>query len=255
MSFASLLEAFEALNQRKRDDPKSLTSQENQRWKKLRREIEMVLFDHSVDPNRDTREYLRVPVSLSARYWSRNELKDRYIQVLGDGGLMVATVEPLPVGTQLDLEIVVADLDLDIPIRGEVVWIKESPAPDAGMGIKFLPLSYEQKRLIYELVDDNLRQHLLERREYARIEARFDVQFVYADGYFELQTEDISLGGMFINTEQLLPVGENLQVILSLGEGKPSIKVKAQVVHIVNEPNDRTASWHGSAFCRSVFIR
>ena len=40
----------------------------------MRREIEEVLFQAKPDPATDTRQFLRVPVSLAVRYWTRDEL-------------------------------------------------------------------------------------------------------------------------------------------------------------------------------------
>ncbi len=234
MSYSSLLEAFDALNSRKRQDPASLTSDERDRWKEMRREIEQVLFQQSSDESNDTREFLRVPVSLSARYWTRDELKDRYIPVLGEGGLQIATVDPLPLGTQLDLEIVLAHKRLAVRARGEVVWVRQGDDPaESGMGIRFVDLTYEQKRTIYGLVDDTLRERLLERRRFARVEARLQVQFVFADGFFELQTEDVSLGGLFIATDHLLAVGERIRLVLHVPGERPAVKAVAEVARVV----------------------
>ncbi len=236
-SYTSLLDAFADLNQRKRSDPDALTDAEREDWKSMRRRIEQALFERAADAAHDTREFLRVPVSLSARYWTRNELRDRYIPVLGEGGLQISTVDPLPVGTRLDLEIQLAHRGLSIAVQGEVVWsvAGEDPA-GRGMGIRFVELSYEQKRAIYELVDDTLRERLLERRRFARIEARLQVQFVYADAFFELETDDLSLGGLFIATEQLLPQGERLRLVLHVTGERPAIKAVAEVVRRVERP-------------------
>lgn len=236
-SYTSLLEAFADLNRRKRADPGALSAAEHEDWKSMRRRIEQALFERAAEAEQDTREYLRVPVSLSARYWTRNELRDRYIPVLGEGGLQISTVDPLPVGTRLDLEILLAHRGLSIALQGEVVWsvAGEDPA-GRGMGIRFVELSYEQKRIIYELVDDTLRERLLERRRFARVEARLQVQFVYADGFFELETDDLSLGGLFIATEQLLPQGERLRLVLHVPGERPAIKAVAEVVRRVERP-------------------
>ena len=198
-SFSSLLEAFNTLNRRKRADPGSLTQEERERWKQYRREFEKVLFNRAPDAAADTREFLRVPVCLSARYWTRNEPKDRYIPVLGEGGLFVSTVDPLPVGSLLDLEIELTSKGVHVPVKGEVVWVNQGDDPARhGMGIKFVEMTYEQKQAIYSLVDDTLRQHLLERRRFARLDARLDVQFIYAEGFFELNLGDTEVLTMFL---------------------------------------------------------
>ena len=248
-SFSSLLEAFNTLNRRKRADPGSLTREERERWKQYRREFEKVLFNRAPDAAADTREFLRVPVCLSARYWTRNELKDRYIPVLGEGGLFVSTVDPLPVGSLLDLEIELTSKGVHVPVKGEVVWVNQGDDPARhGMGIKFVEMTYEQKQAIYSLVDDTLRQHLLERRRFARLDARLDVQFIYAEGFFELKTDDLSLGGMFISTEHLIPAGEKLRVVLHLPGPAPVVKAMCEVVRVVDEPGPGQAAGIGVRF-------
>ncbi len=235
-SYSNLLEAFEALNERKRRDPKSLSDEEKARWMEMRREIEGVLFQAAPDPATDTRQFLRVPVSLAVRYWTRNELKDRYIHVLGEGGLFVSTVDPLQVGSELDLEVELAQKGTSFKVKGQVVWVNEGDDPNKrGMGIKFSDLSYEQKRYVYGLVDDTLRQHLLERRRFARVDARLKVKFVFAEGFFELRTEDLSLGGMFIATDHLVPQGEKVRLVLQVPGEQPPVKAVAEVVRVVEE--------------------
>lgn len=248
-SFSSLLEAFNALNRRKRADPESLNAEEKTRWKHYRREFEKVLFNRAPDADADTREFLRVPVCLSARYWTRNELKDRYIPVLGEGGLFISTVDPLPVGSLLDLEIELTSKGIRLPIKGAVVWVNQGEDPaKRGMGIKFTDMTYEQKQAVYSLVDDTLRQHLLERRRFARLDAHLDVQFIYAEGFFELKTDDLSLGGMFIATEHLIPVGEKIRVVLHLPSSTPAVKATCEVVRVVDEPGPGQAAGLGVRF-------
>ncbi len=248
-TYSSLLEAFDALNKRKREDPDELPEEEMGIWQDMRRKIEHVLFKHSIEPEKDTRKFIRVPVSLSARYWSKNELKDRYIPVFGEGGLQIVTVDPLDVGTRFELEIVIAHRRLSFKVMAEVVWVKSDDDP-AGrcMGVKFVELTYEQKRAIYDLVDDTLKQRLLERRRFGRVEARLQVQFVYADGFFELETEDLSIGGMFIATQHLLSVGERLRLVLHLPGAKPAIKVVAEVARVVDEARQGQPSGIGVKF-------
>jgi uncharacterized protein (TIGR02266 family) len=84
-------------------------------------------------------------------------------------------------------------------------------------------------------VDDNLRQRLLERRRFARVDARLRVKFVFAEGFFELRTEDLSLGGLFIATEHLVPVGEKVRLILQIPGEHPSVKAVAEVVRVVED--------------------
>ncbi|MBW1872010.1 MAG: hypothetical protein JRJ19_08105, partial [Deltaproteobacteria bacterium] len=125
MTYNSLLEAFNSLNLRKHEDPQSLSANERQDWKTLRNEIEHVLFQQSPDLEADRREFIRAPSTLSARYWTSNEFKDRYIPVMGEGGLFISTINPLPVGEKIDIEIVLAKKRFAFVVKGEVVWINQ----------------------------------------------------------------------------------------------------------------------------------
>jgi len=232
-----LLDAFEELNERKRWHPESMTPEDRERWTKMRRELESLLFNENPDSRLDNRQFLRVPVALEVRYLSQNELRDRYIQVLGEGGIFVSTVDPLPVGSLFDLEVVLARKSISVRLKGQVVWINRDPDPARrGMGVQFVDMTYEQKQIIYSLVDDSLRQNLLERRRFARVDTNLRVEFVYAEGLFEMQSADLGLGGLFIETEHLIPVGEKIQLILHIPGTRPAVKALGEVVRVVDDP-------------------
>jgi uncharacterized protein (TIGR02266 family) len=249
IEYNELLKEFKSLNAKKRSDPGSLSEEERLRWKEMRRKIEEALFQSSPEAASDTREFLRVPTALSVRYWTRNELKDRYMPVLGEGGLFVSTVDPLPVDSEIDLEIVLQQKGLTVKVKGLVVWSNNKGDPaKQGMGIKFVEMTYEEKRLVYDLVDDSLRQSFLERRKFARVDAHLQVKFVFAEGIFELQTEDMSLGGVFIATDHLVPVGEKIRLVLHIPGEKPVIKALGEVVRVVEEETDGEPAGLGVRF-------
>ncbi len=102
-SYSNLLQAFEALNERKRWNPKSITQSDWEHWMEMRREIEKVLFNAKVDLAKDSRKFLRVPVNLKVRLLTQSGkmVKEHYISVLGEGGIFISTVDPLPVGSRL----------------------------------------------------------------------------------------------------------------------------------------------------------
>lgn len=246
---SSLLEAFESLNRRKRENPTGLNAEDLAEWKRLRREIESVLFDARQRQAQDTREYLRVPVSLVVRYWGRNELKDRYISILGEGGVFVSTVDPMPIGTDLDLEIFLASQGLSVEVKGQVVWLEEGKDPDKrGMGIAFKNLGYEQKKIIYGLVDDNLRQQLLERRIHARVDTCLRLEYKLAEGIIEAKSKDVSLSGMFIQTDHPLEIGDRLNLAIQRSDDAPVIQAIGEVVRVVNPDSGSEKSGVGVRF-------
>jgi uncharacterized protein (TIGR02266 family) len=201
----------------------------------MRREIEEALFSQAPETGADQREFVRVPVSLVVRYWTQRELSDRFIPVLGEGGLFVATAEPLPVGARINLEITLVRRQWSFKVQGQVVWVNNGgTAEQQGMGVRFVELTAEQRKVIHELVDGSMRLHLLERRRFARLDSRLPVQFLYAEGDYTLNSEDIGQGGMFIATDHLVAPREWLRLNLTLPDEPGPIKLLGEVVRSVD---------------------
>ena len=236
MAFDSLVEAFEALNTRKLEDPEGLDSAEREEWKELRSRIEEVLFQQAQGPGADRREHIRVPVSLTVRYYSSSEFKDRYIPVLGEGGLFIPTDDPLPIGEFIDLDIILAQKEFTLNLRGKVVWVDQGEEPSKrGMGVQFVDLSYIQKSFLYQLVSDSIRARLLERRHYTRIDTRIPVEFLYPEGAYSLTTSDLSANGAFVATDHLVTNEELVKVLLEIPDHKQPVRVVARVIRAVEE--------------------
>jgi uncharacterized protein (TIGR02266 family) len=84
----------------------------------------------------EKRQHPRIPVALTVTYASRGDLKQDLATDLSPGGLFVRTNNPLPVGTDIDLSVVVGPTGLRISINGTVTWRRENE-PHRGMGIQF----------------------------------------------------------------------------------------------------------------------
>lgn len=236
MPTTSLLEAFEHLSARKRAG-ENFSPEDRVRWKRVRGELEEVLFQKPADPDADRREHLRVPVAMRVRYWSRDELKDRYVRVLGEGGLFVATDEQLPVGASVELEIEVVQRGLQLKVQGVVASVhREDDPAQCGMGVRFVDLTWEHKTVLYDLVDDSLRQGLLERRRYTRLDSRLQARFLWSEGSFVLPTADLSPDGLFVATEHLMMPGERAKVLLLVPGREDPVRVISEVIRVVETP-------------------
>ncbi|MFC1655151.1 PilZ domain-containing protein [Myxococcota bacterium] len=249
MTGTGLLKAFEKLNEKKRADTDGLSTEESARWRELRNQIERALFQFIPHPQAERRESLRVPVLLSARYWTRNELKDRYIPSLGDGGLFISCPDPLPVGTKFDLVIGLISTDFQIQVLGEVTWVDlgESSAR-RGMGVKFADMSYEQKAAVYNLVNDSVRGALLERRQHTRLDSRLPIKVMFAEKTIESATCDLSVGGVFVGTDYPALIGEWVKVLLDLPGQPEPFRAIAQVVRVVDLPVEGPEEGFGLSF-------
>ncbi len=79
----------------------------------------------------------RIPVALQVSYLSRGDLQKDIVTNLSPGGLFVRTGKPLTPGTDVDLEVLIADEETPIHVRGKVVWLRDAPGQAQGMGIQF----------------------------------------------------------------------------------------------------------------------
>jgi uncharacterized protein (TIGR02266 family) len=90
---------------------------------------------------------------LTVRFRNADHLREQYITNIGGGGVFVDTVYPLPIGAQAQMEILVGQETAPIPVRGEVIWVRNpSEGPEAGMGLRFLDPSSAVREALRELL-------------------------------------------------------------------------------------------------------
>lgn len=85
----------------------------------------------------DKRQFPRVPVSLTVAYPSAGDFVRDLATDLSPGGLFIRTSKPLPIGTEIDLKVVIPNQELTLSVRGRVVWLKDHQGIAEGMGIHF----------------------------------------------------------------------------------------------------------------------
>lgn len=230
---AGLIEAFEALNERKRRAPASLSKLELARWRTMRCQIEEALFQHPRDPAADSRAFLRVPRALRVRYQAAGVWCERFSSVLGEGGLFIDTDDPCQGGDRLALEIVPVGRGPAFRVTAEVAWARTGGPPDKrGMGMRFVDLTPLQLQTIHALVDDTVRQGLLERRRCPRIDTRLAVRVDVGLHTLQQRTHDLCQGGLFVSCREPAQPGEQVGVELQLPGAFPGIKAVCRVIHV-----------------------
>src|SRR5258708_37267644 len=65
-----------------------------------------------------------------------------------------------------------------------------------------------------------------------RVQATFKVSYGTVDQLLDAYSSDLSKGGMFLTTDQFLPVNAVIRVNLELGEGSVEIPVICRVVYV-----------------------
>ncbi|MFH2005072.1 MAG: PilZ domain-containing protein [bacterium] len=128
----------------------------------------------------------------------------------------------------------------EIRVNGEVSWISEGDAAHpTGFGLRFTELDTETRRVIDELV---ARQARLGDKQWGEREVRYPSDIRCDDGSTVL---DISLGGMFVRTDEKRKLGDAVQYRLRFG--RHDFAVHGKVVWV--SPGDGVhPSGHGVRF-------
>ena len=106
----------------------------------------------------ERRRYKRVPLNLLVQH--RFESLDSFLEEVASdisvGGLFLKTENPKAVGTTVYLRFALSDGLPLIEGIGEVVWCHDKPESDSsrGMGIEFVSLDEESRKLIESIVGE-----------------------------------------------------------------------------------------------------
>jgi len=85
---------------------------------------------------RDTRLHPRVPAQLSVRFVDGQDFRAAWVSSLSQGGVFIKTQHPLPIGTEIIMEIELEGDLTPIRVKGKVIWDRIAGRDD-GMGIAF----------------------------------------------------------------------------------------------------------------------
>jgi type IV pilus assembly protein PilZ len=111
----------------------------------------MEMQDRRVDP--------RAPVELEVHYRSAQEFLSAYTVNVSGGGIYIKTKEPLPLNQVVHLRFTLPGIARVFNLQGLVVWTNPHPSRSSfpsGMGIKFMNLDPEGKKLIAGFVKAKL---------------------------------------------------------------------------------------------------
>jgi len=101
----------------------------------------------------------RVPVELEVHYRSAQEFLTAYTVNISGGGIFIKTREPLPLNQVVHLRFTLPGIAHVFNLHGLVVWTNPQPSRSSfpsGMGIKFMNLDPEGKKLIAGFVKTKL---------------------------------------------------------------------------------------------------
>jgi len=173
----------------------------------------------------EQRRFPRVPAKFHVEYTVGNKTARGQASTLGGGGLFLLSPAILSPGTEVVLRFRPAKHLPFIEAKGKVRYA----LPGKGSGVEFTQLSEANLHLILRLIHHKLAN----RRKHSR--APLATQ-VYCRECMSLAfARDVSLGGMFIETRNPLPVGSQVSLRFHLNDGGPIVMTAAEIKYSVQK--------------------
>lgn len=106
----------------------------------------------------EKRKKVRKSINIPSFYGFEDEMERGTILDISEGGLFLATQRLLKTGAYLELKFLLPNSERPIKVWGRVVWLneegnKKKPAYPTGMGIEFVSLTKELRKIIKEFIE------------------------------------------------------------------------------------------------------
>jgi uncharacterized protein (TIGR02266 family) len=132
------------------DPEQELFTVEDAKGKQVARMIlEDSLYHLGVPPPDFNRQYPRLKLGIQVKYYDpQGRFHNGTTSMIGGGGLFIEHLDPLPKGTEIDLELHLPVLSKGISARAKVVWVRKSlkhKVLNSGMGLEFIRISDQDR--------------------------------------------------------------------------------------------------------------
>jgi c-di-GMP-binding flagellar brake protein YcgR len=171
------------------------------------------------------RRYPRTQVRFSVQCMIEDNPFRARALTLGGGGLYMETPRLLPPDTELGLRFRPAKHLPVLSVEARTRW----GLPGKGVGVEFTQIEPEDRQKILRLI----LHRITEQRQFPRTPLVAQVE--HEGGTFLGISRDVSVGGMFVQMEEVLPVGSRPRLHFPLDDGGPVITVNVEVVYAVQK--------------------
>ena len=172
---------------------------------------------------KEIRKYPRVPATFAVDCTTREKTIREHATTLGGGGLFLQDTQSFPLGAEIDVRFRPARHLPFLEAKARVCYV----IPGKGSGMEFVQITAEQQHLILRLIHHKTSN----RRKFPR--AALATQIYSEDAMSLAFSRDVSLGGMFIETQNPSPLGTELDLRFHLNDGQPIVVAEAVVKYHV----------------------
>lgn len=173
-----------------------------------------------MEPVRE-RKYPRMPVDLPVQVESGSGEDRGQALMLGGGGMFIGTSQNLAPGARLTVRFRPAKHLPVMEVKARVCYLVSGQ----GIGIEFMNIDPENRNYILRLIH----HRKSEQRRFPRVPLA--TQVLYNQGSIIGFSRDISNGGMFIETTQILEPGTRLNLRFHLDPQDPIVKAEADILY------------------------
>jgi c-di-GMP-binding flagellar brake protein YcgR len=142
---------------------------------------------------------------------------------LGGGGLFLGISRQIPPEARLSLRFRPAKHFPMIVAQARVCY----QLPEQGIGIEFTEIKPEHRQAILRLIY----HRMVEKRQCPRAPLATHVE--HRSGTSLGLSREISAGGMFIETDQPVPVNSKLDLLFHLDDQTPVVRARAEVLYVI----------------------
>lgn len=172
---------------------------------------------------RERRRYPRILTDIDVEFDCMGIKTQEKANVLSGGGMFVVTERADLVESDVSLKFRPSPDSPVIQARGKVCYL----VPRVGMGIEFSDIREEDRQRILSLIASQLG----ERRASKRVSLVAQVLKIEPKEMVVGYSKDISVGGMFIETEDPLAAGQQALIRFKLNPDSPILESRAEVVY------------------------
>ena len=173
-----------------------------------------------MEPVRE-RVYPRMSVNMPVQYQTESGEDRGHALMLGGGGMFIGTSQAFAPGTVLTVRFRPARHLPVMEAKARVCYL----VAGQGIGIEFTDIEPENRKYILRLIH----HRKSEQRRFPRVPLA--TQVVHDQGSLIGFSRDISNGGMFIETNQILDPGTQLNLRFHLDPQAPIVKAEADVLY------------------------
>jgi c-di-GMP-binding flagellar brake protein YcgR len=172
-----------------------------------------------------TRKYPRIAAEFTVQFNLDGKTYREKASAVGGGGLFLSVKQepPLEVGMELKVQFRPAKHLPMMEARARVCYV----VPGEGGAMEFIEIGSEHRRLLLQYIHNRTGN----RRKHPR--AALATQIQCEESMSLAFARDISVGGMFIETDQPMPVGSRINIRFNLDENDPIVVASAEVTYQV----------------------